>query len=230
VTDLPGSPPAARLGSPRWLDGRLVLGVLLVLVSVLVGAKVLASADRSQQVWTATRDLALGTVLTAGDLELGRVRLFGGADYVLGSEAEPVGQVLRRGVGSHELLPSRSLSPASLVAFREISVPVPPGHLPADLAHGEQVDVYVTPADKGAQRAPAVRGSDPLAPRQVLSGVLVASTVPPGGLASSGADQPVVLSVSPDQVLPLVQAMALGRVDLVRVPRQQQRVPPQLTR
>jgi len=116
------------------------------------------------------------------------------------------------------------------VAYREISVPVPPGHLPADLAHGEQVDVYVTPADKGARRAPAVGAGDPLAPRQVLSGVLVASTVPPGGLASSGADQPVVLSVSPDQVLPLVQALALGRVDLVRVPRQQQRVPPQLTR
>lgn len=231
VTDLPGSPgspKAARLGSPRWLDGRLVLGVLLVLVSVLVGAKVLASAGRSQQAWQATHDLAPGTVLTAGDLELGRVRLFGGADYVLASDAEPVGQVLRRGVGSHELLPARALSPADLVASREISVPVAPGHLPADLAHGQQVDVYVTPADKGGQRGTATRAGDPLAPRLVLSGIPVSSTSAPGGLSSGGSDQPVVLSVGPGQVLALVQAMAQGRVDLVRVPRQQQRVPPQL--
>ena len=203
--------------------------MLLVLVSVLVGAKVLALADRSQQVWLATHDLAPGTLLAAGDLELGRVRLFGGADYVLGTDAEPVGQVLRRGVGTHELLPARALSPPDLVASREISVPVAPGHLPADLGRGQQVDVYVTPTDKGAARTPATRARDPLAPRLVLSAVQVSSTAAPGGLSSSGSDQAVVLTVGPEQVLPLVQAMAQGRLDLVRVPRLQQRVPPQLT-
>lgn len=50
MTEVPTSPAARRLASPRWLDGRLVLGVLLVLASVLVGARLLSSADRSQQV------------------------------------------------------------------------------------------------------------------------------------------------------------------------------------
>src|SRR5687768_14738118 len=39
---VPPSPTARRLALPRWLDTRLVLGVLLVLVSVLVGARVLS--------------------------------------------------------------------------------------------------------------------------------------------------------------------------------------------
>ena len=127
MSDAPGSPKAARLGSPSWLDGRLVLGVLLVLVSVLVGAKLLASADTSQQVWVATHDLAPGTVLASGDLQTGRVRLFGASSlYVAG--AKPSGYVVQRGIRKNELLPVDSLSaPGVVVARRDIAVPVPTG-------------------------------------------------------------------------------------------------------
>src|SRR4051794_35749108 len=45
VTDL-ASPAATRLSLPRWLDARIALGVLLVLLSVVAGARVFASADR----------------------------------------------------------------------------------------------------------------------------------------------------------------------------------------
>lgn len=222
MTDAPGSPAAARLGSPRWLDGRLVLGVLLVLVSVLVGAKVLAGADSSQQVWVATRDLAPGTVLADGDLRTGKVRLFGtSSHYVAGRK--PVGYVVQRTVSADELLPVGAIvDPGTVTARREITVPVPSGHLPPDLARGEQVDVYVTPDDKTARRTTATSGVDAFAPRLVLRAVTVARVVRAGGLGASGQDQPVVLSVDAAQVLTVVQALAEGRVDLVRVPRGQQ--------
>jgi hypothetical protein len=222
VSEAPGSPKAARLGSPRWLDGRLVVGVLLVLTSVLVGAKVLAGADTSQQVWVASHDLAPGTVLAAADLQTGKVRLFDASRrYVAG--AKPVGYVVRRGISKDELLPVDSLSaPGKVVARRDITVPIATGHLPPDLARGEQVDVYVTPDDKAARRTAA---KDPLAPRLVLESLTVSRVVHSGGLGSSGQDQPVVLSVDPSQVLALVQAMSEGRLDLVRVPRTQQSEP-----
>ncbi|MCW2598979.1 MAG: hypothetical protein JWM02_808 [Frankiales bacterium] len=221
MSEVPGSPKATRLGSPSWLDGRLVLGVLLVLVSVLVGAKVLAGADTSQQVWVATRDLAPGTVLASGDLQVGRVRLFGTSPlYVAG--AKPVGYVVRRSISRDELLPVGSLNePGTVVARRDITLPVPTGHLPPDLARGEQVDVYVTPDDKAAKRLPT-KGLDPFAPRLVLQALTVSRVVRSGGLGSSGQDQPVVLSVDPGDVLALVAAMGEGRIDLVRVPRTQQ--------
>ena len=172
MSDTPGSPRAARLASPSWFDGRLVLGVLLVLVSVLVGAKVLSSADRSQQVWVASHDLAAGTVLTAGDLEVGRVRLFGSSGRYAASTSGLSGYVLLRSLGAHELLPVAALSkPDEQVAARDVSVPVTSGHAPSDLRHGDQVDVYVTPSEKTAQRA--VKGApDALAPR--LEGPLMA--------------------------------------------------------
>lgn len=213
------SPQAARLGAPSWRDGRLVLGVLLVLGSVLVGAKVLAGADTTQRVWVAAHDLAPGTVLAADDLRTGRVRLYGASGRYVAGDA-PVGYVVLRGVTADELLPVDALSePGRATERREVTVPVPSGHLPPDLERGEQVDVYVTPSEATARR---VQGDDAYAPRLVLPGVTVARVVRAGGLASSGQDQTVVLSVPPAQVLTVVQALAEGALDLVRVPRAEQ--------
>ncbi len=217
MSDLPGSPPAHRLAAPRWLDARLVLGVLLVLVSVLVGAKVLAGADTAQQVWVAERDLAPGTVLGEDDLRTGRVRLFeAGGGYVAGTK--PVGYVVVREVGAGELLPRLSVaSSTATTATREVTVPVPVGHLPPDLEHGDRVDLYVTPSEATSRRTTA-KGVDPYAPRLVLRAVTVARVVRAGGLGASGQDQTVVLSVAPADVAMVVQALADGTLDLVRVP------------
>ena len=93
-----------------------------------------------------------------------------------------------------------------------------------DLRHGDQVDVYVTPSEKTAQRA-AKGAPDALAPRLVLAGIPVRAVRAGGGLSTGAQDQPVVLTVAPAQVLTLVQAMAQGQIDLVRVPLKEQKTP-----
>jgi len=75
ATEARPGPTPRRIRPPRWLDLRLVLGVLLVLGSVLLGARVVAAADATVPVWAATGDLAAGTELTAGDLRAVDVRL-----------------------------------------------------------------------------------------------------------------------------------------------------------
>jgi hypothetical protein len=215
VIEAASSPSASRLSPPSWLDGRLVLGVLLVLVSVLVGARVLAGADSSQEVWSATHDLAPGTVLTGHDVALAKVRLFGSSRRYVAGRA-PVGYVVLRSVGGHELLPHDALTaPGNRVQRREVAVPVSFGHLPTDLASGEVVDLYVTPDDRAQRRGVAT------APRLVLSTLVVSRVTRSSGLASNGQTIPVVLAVDPDQVLAVVQALAEGAVDLVRVPTTQ---------
>ena len=223
VSEIPASARAVRLKPPSWLETRLVLGVLLVLGSVLAGTRVLASADRSQQVWATTRALAPGTVLIEGDLRPARVRLFGASERYAGAAgAKPVGYVVRRGLGEAELLPLAALSrPEQGLDVRDVTVPVPVGHLPPDLAHGDQVDIYVTPSERSA-RSTGTGTADPLAPRLVLRAVAVQRVVRAGGLGAGGQDQPVLLTVRPDDVLTLVAAMAAGHLDLVLVPRQAQ--------
>ncbi len=207
------SPAARRLATPSWLDARLVLGVLLVLVSVVIGARVLSSADASEGVWVVTRDLSAGSALSEGDLARRQVRLYdSGPRYLLAAGAKPVGYVLQRPVGAHELLPRDSLvrPDATVSGRREVAVPVATGHLPDDLRAGQQVDVYVTP---GSATIPAATGT-----RLVLAHVTVTARSRTAGLgAASGAG--VVLAVGVSDAATLVTALQQGPVDLVRVPR-----------
>lgn len=217
VSEAPGSPRAGRLAPPSWLDTRLVLGVLLVLVSVVVGARVLSSADRSQLVWAASRDLAPGASLRADDLRQAQVRLFGaGSGYLPATGAPPVGYVLDRGVAAGELLPRAALvRPGDDVDLRQVTVPVLPGHYPPSLQRGQRVDVWTTPDRDAALAA----GAEAERSRLVLEEVTVEQ--PPeagGGLTGATPERTVVLVVPPSDVEALVGAMSLGRLDLVRVP------------
>lgn len=237
MPDSPASPGARRLAAPRWLDPRLVLGVLLVLLSVLVGARVLSGADRSQLVWASNRALAPGSVLTEGDLVAVRVRLFDSALlYLDAAQPPPVGYVAVRGLGAGELVPDDALRrPELQVDFRLVTVLVETGHVPPDLVDGQQVDIWVTPTREPGSAA----GSTTPAPRStasaattgsagglalsgaqvVLPGLTVAVGPPEEGFSSGGSAVPVVLHVRPDDVARLLSATGLGRIDLVRVPR-----------
>ena len=226
MSDPPASPRASRLATPGWLDGRLVLGLLLVLVSVVVGARVLSSADRSTLVWAAGKDLTAGTLLAEGDLEPVRVRLFESAGrYVGAGGAPPVGYVVRRGLGAGELLPQGALAePDQDAELRLVTVPVEAGHYPPSLTDDQRVDLWVTPqaAPDAVAADPAAGPAEPLVLRgaqQVLSQVVVAAGPVRDDLAGAGGTVPVVLQVRPQDVDEVVSAMGLGRLDLVRVPR-----------
>lgn len=223
MSDTPASPRARRLASPGWLDGRLVLGVLLVLVSVVVGARVLSAADRSTLVYAVTKDLAAGSEVLPADVESVRVRLFDNAEsYLSASDPLPAGYVLRRAVGAGELLPREAVTAVGIeVDYRLVTVPVEPGHHPPDLGGGVQVDVWVTPERAGQPGgAAATPAPDLTAARLVLQGVTVHAVDRQGGALGGATTTPVVLQVRPGDVVGLVSAMSLGRIDLVRVPRQ----------
>src|SRR4051812_22168473 len=140
MTDL-ASPSARRVGRPRWLDARLLTGVLLVLASIVIGARVVAAADTSEPVWLAAHDLAPGTQLVAGDLMRGKVHLYGqDGRYVSAKGTAPVGYVVTRAVGRNEMLPTAAIVAAgSAGPFRLVTVPVASMHLPPHLEAGEQV-------------------------------------------------------------------------------------------
>ena len=218
----PASPVAGRLAAPRWLDTRLVLGVLLVLVSVLIGARVLAGADRSQLVWATSRALAPGSVLAPADLVPVRVRLFDAASlYLDASEPAPAGYIVSRGLGAGELLPDDALRRPGVEAdVRLVTVLVEIGHVPPDLRDGQQVDVWVTPERDSTSSAAVKDGDVDLSGAQVVLSAVTVSTGPPeAGFSTGGTSVPVVLQVAPADVARLLSATSLGRVDLVRVPR-----------
>jgi hypothetical protein len=148
------SPPAVRVERSRWRDPRLVVGLALVAVSALLGARLLGAADESVGVWVAKRDLDPGRPLTTGDVRSRQVRFAGqgDADRYLSSERPlPSAAVLSRAVGAGEIVPRQALAPASRTAVTEVPLSVNTEAVPSTIGTGSVVDVWVTPeqADTG---------------------------------------------------------------------------------
>src|SRR3954454_3280128 len=169
--EAPPGPTPRRVRPPQWLDLRLVLGLLLVLGSVLLGARVVSAADATVPVWAAAGDLAAGTVLTADDLVAVDVRLDDAASGYLSTTTRPAGRTLSRAVSAGELLPRATLvEPDDLV---QPALPVQAGYVPPSLQRGQLVDVYAVVAPAVAGAAVADGSDTPVitsAPVQAISG------------------------------------------------------------
>ncbi len=215
----PAAVAARRLERPRWTDTRLLLGVLLVLGSVVLGSRVVASAQMVRPSWAASRDLPAGTVLRAEDLTPVEVRLDLAAGlYLPVGGRSPVGLELGRPVARGELVPGAAVGPADSGPPRHlVSLPVEALHYPAGLDRGDVVDVYVTAGDPAASSATA--GSAAIAsPQRVLADATVVEVDDDGTrLGGSGTTAAVMLSVGDGDVPGLVGALRSGAVDLVLV-------------
>ena len=212
MTAVRSVPPAApspdgrvprRVPVPRWLDLRLALGLLHVLGSVLIGARVVSSAHATVPVWAAAGDLAAGTVLTSQDAVAVQVRLDSAAEAYVASTVPLGGRALDRPVRKGELLPRSALQPGSSLV--QLALPVQAGYVPPGLARGQLVDVYAMAGSSGSAAASPAAGSV----------VLVVSAAPVQDLSSRGTGVlstptttvQVVLSVPADRV-----AQVLGTI------------------
>ncbi len=211
MTDSP-SPTAVRLRQPRWLDGRFVVGVLLILTSIVVGANVVRAADKSVLVWKATRALPVGTTLTDDDVVGTRVRLFG-ADQVryidAARGARPSGRLLARDVGAGELLPTAALAAeGALTPTRLVTVPIARSHaVGGRLGRGDRVDVIAT-FRLSAQVSET---------RAILKAAQIEDIVEEDEGFGSGDGYAVTLKVAPAQALLLVAALQTAELDLLLV-------------
>ena len=210
MTDLP-SPSASRLPRARWLDTRLLLGVLLVLLAVVLGAKVLADADERVEVWSVTRDLGSDTMLTPSDVTVAAVRLDETARSYVAASEDVDGVVLTRPVGRGELLPLSAVADDAAPDLRRVVIEVDRYGV-TGLDKGRVVDVYVVPDE-------AVGGADQAPPELVLGSVTVAEGGRgEGGFGASGDRAAVTLLVESGDVPSMIDAVAHGSVYLVHVP------------
>jgi hypothetical protein len=211
VTDtaLP-APPASRLKAPSWLDGRLIIGVVLVLLSVVVGAKIVASSSDYDQIWAASHDLAPGSTIAKGDLVAVKVRFHDhGSGYFSASGSSLIGRTTTAPISAGQLIPVAALPAKQATPMRLVTVPVAKLHMPHGDLEGTQVDLYVTVKNS------AIDG--PHAPQLVLANVAVAEVVSDSSLGGSNGSG-VVLQVPVPYVNAVVGAVESGTIDLVRVP------------
>lgn len=205
------STPTQRNRRARWKDGRLVLGVLLVAITALAGARLMASADDTTAVWAAERDIPAGTKLSGDDLTSVRVRFTSSdvAGQYVAADANLQGMVATRAISAGEFVPREAAVSQVDNERTELPLSVQAGRLPADTAVGDQVDVWVVPKMNTGTEQPARRLWDKVRIQQVdavkgVAGgsarrqVLVALDRSdlaklPGALAAIGSGEPVLV-------------------------------------
>jgi hypothetical protein len=214
MAELP-KPTAARLRKPSWRDSRLVVGLVLVLLSMAIGAKVIASADDTVPMYAAAAALVPGQPVTQKDVRRVDVQLdanegrYVAADHDIGPNTFAL-----RDVRPGELLPRSALGTKADVNLKPVSVPVD-GGAAAQLAVGSIVDVWVNAKDRSS-------GADKYGnPVKTLEGATVVRTpdTSGGGLGAASGTTAVQVMVPDASVQALIAAIDQGaRITLVPVP------------
>jgi hypothetical protein len=214
MAELP-KPTATRLQRPSWRDSRLVVGVVLVLLSMTVGAKAIAAADETVPMYAAAASLVPGQPVTQKDVKRVDVQL--GVDrarYVSADHDIAAGTFALRDVRPGELLPTSALGTRAAVDLKPVSVPVDDGGA-AQLAAGSVVDVWVNARD--ASSASEKYGK----PVKTLEAAPVAHTpdARAGGLGEVSGRTAVQIMVPEARVETLIAAIDQGaKITLVPVP------------
>lgn len=203
------SAPAQRNRRARWKDGRLLLGVLLVAVTGLAGAKLLSSADDTTTIWAAKHDLPAGTKLAGDDLTTVRVRFTSSddANKYVAADADLKGLVVARPVDAGEFVPRDAAVPEAESNRTELPLSVATGRLPSDAAGGDQVDIWVVP-----------KAQDQTA-KLLWSDVRVLQVDAVKGVAGGSARRQVLVGLEQDDLRRLpaaLTAMSSGEPVLVR--------------
>jgi hypothetical protein len=214
MAELP-KPTASRLQKPSWRDSRLVVGVVLVLLSMTIGAKAIATADDTVPMYAAAASLVPGQPVTQRDVKRVDVQLgvdrqrYEAADH----DIAPNTFVLRE-VRPGELLPRSALGTRDAIDLKPVSVPVDGGGA-AQLAAGSVVDVWVNAKDPSS--ATEKYGK----PVKTLEAAPVARTPETGGggLGAASGLTTVQIMVPEARVEALIAAIDQGaKITLVPVP------------
>jgi hypothetical protein len=199
-------PPATRAARSGWRDPRLWIGLLIVAVSVVGGARLLAAADDTVSVWAVADDAGPGARLDPGDLVAHRVR-FADTDDLAGyftvDDELPAELRLTRGVGAGELLPRDAIGPADAADTVELPVAVDAEQVPPSVRPGSVVDVYLLGKDAPLLREATVVDAPPLE-----------ST-----FGSTSGRRQLVLAVPADDAAALLGALGRAREPVLTVVR-----------
>ena len=205
---------ASRLRIRPWRDPRLLIGVLLVLGSTILGARLVAAGDDTVRYWALDHQVAPGDPVSADDMVAVRVHLSDSlSDHYIRADEEfsaPLDSLQwgERGAGG-TLVERSSLLSKATVGRSQLPLSVASGASPADLERGDLVDVWVGPGPGDNSRDEAVR---------VLRAVRIVETGDESASVGGSLAQTILVDVA-DATLggSVIGTVASGHVTLVRV-------------
>lgn len=207
---MPDHASVMRLRRPRWRDPRLLVGIVLVLVSVLLGALVVSRYAETTQVLVVREAVAVGEELDPDALATAEVRLGAQQQHYATSVADvPAGALALRSLHPGELVPLSAVGQSLETPLRPVVVPVDSA-VAESVGVGRSVELWRTGTGSGGDE-------DPVAERLVDQAVVHAIT---DGSALGMQSMSVEVLVPADSLAEVLEAVADGhRLDVIGIPR-----------
>jgi hypothetical protein len=127
---------------------RLAFGILLICTSFVSAYLISSSTNRMVTVWSATKDLAPGSVIQDEDIEQTQVLMPNNAQYYLDGMNSILGSYVVRPIGAAELIPAYAVTTEPNTDLREVPISIPVNRLPYQIKTGQIVDVYAVPKEQ----------------------------------------------------------------------------------
>ncbi|QDY65677.1 hypothetical protein FQA45_04780 [Glutamicibacter halophytocola] len=191
---------AARIRRPGWKDPRLALGTVLGVASVAGTMYLVGEMHETTTVYVARSNITLGEQLTSENMKTQEVQLGETAGRYLHPESG-MDELARANtfISAGELIPVTSVTHSELGSRRPINVELP-ADLTSSIGPGSFVDVWIAKRESG--------GSAYGVPEKLSSMVEVAARVESGGGLVNREGTNLELLVEPNQLEPLLQALA----------------------
>jgi hypothetical protein len=193
------APPQGRTRRPFFFDARFVIGLVLVVASVAGVYAIVASADRSTEVYAARGALVAGESLHADDLVVTTVRL-GAADrlYLARGALPDHGAVVTRSVAAGELVPASAVSDSETGSQTSVVLQAH-GDLPASVTPGSAVDIWAAALEEHNRYA---------APVVLVDGATVVRVIQGDGLVGQRDGRSVEVRVPGNRVAAVLESIA----------------------
>lgn len=194
-------PPTHIARRRRYVDARVLIGLVLVVSSIAAVVGIVAAADDGEDVLAAPRLLTTGERITIDDLEVRRVSLgFDGHGYLRPSDIPAEGVVVSRTVGTGELVPLAAVGDARGPSATTVVVTLSTA-IGATVRPGDSLDLWSAPAlDAGRFGAPAV----------VASKTQLVRVIAEEGIVSTTQAGQIEVLIARRDVARILQAMANG--------------------
>ncbi len=203
--------PPIRFVSSLKGNPRTLFAIGLLCLSLIAAMAITGQANRSVLVWSATRDLTVGEIVTQSDIGKTKVMLPQNSLKYLALSAKIVGSVVVRRVGIGELIPTAALSGLSgsgrALDMRSVPFRITKNDLPNDLSAGQIVDLYALPIKD-------LNSSKAIPTLLIAHGVSVESIDTKA--RDIGGDIGIVLRIPDKSVLNILDSTSNARVVVVR--------------
>ncbi|MFE5775144.1 flagellar biosynthesis protein FlgA [Brachybacterium sp. NPDC056505] len=205
---MPPAPSLMRLRRPRWKDPRLIVGILLVVLSVLLGALLASRASATTTVLVARDEVVVGDEIGSDAFTTAEVRLGDQSGRYASSPGDiPEGSTALQSVHSGELLPVSAIGQGGGGDLRPVVISVDSA-VADSVSPGRPVELWRTAADEQDSDALAEKLVDGATVRRVFEG----STL---GMRSMSVE----VLVPADDLPEVLEALGSGdRMDIIGVP------------